>query len=233
VRKVQARSQRALQNRPIRGDCNVPTLGLDQDCVFSGSHALHYPKSRRQKPRFLAAAKGPRLCAASAAPVKLEAAAKDLGSARPVPRQSRINVFRNPHADKITELLRATRIIAVVGLSADPSRPSNRVAQQLQGFGYRIIPVTPSGGTLLGEESVADLDHLADVLKPGERVDVVDVFRRPEHVAAIVEDCIRLRLPALWLQDGVVDEGAAAKAVEAGIFTVMDRCIFRDRAALR
>jgi uncharacterized protein len=61
----------------------------------------------------------------------------------------------------------------------------------------------------------------------------VDVFRRPEHVAAIVEDCIRLRLPALWLQDGVVDEAAAAKAVNAGIFTVMDRCMFRDRAALR
>jgi len=80
---------------------------------------------------------------------------------------------------------------------------------------------------------VADLDHLNDALKPGERVDVVDVFRRPEHVAAIVDDCVRLKLPALWLQDGVVDEVAAEKAVNAGIFTVMDRCLFRDRAALR
>src|SRR3984885_9422888 len=125
------------------------------------------------------------------------------------------HVFKNPPAEQITALLTSARIIAVVGLSADPSRPSNRVAQHLQGFGYRIIPVTPSGGTILGEAAVADLDHLPDVLKPGERVDVVDVFRRPEHVAAIVGDCIRLKLPALWLQDGVVDEVAAEKAVAA------------------
>jgi predicted CoA-binding protein len=71
------------------------------------------------------------------------------------------------------------------------------------------------------------------VLAPGERVDIVDVFRRPEHVAAIVDDCIRLQLPALWLQDGVVDEAAALRAQQAGIRVVMDRCIFRDRAALR
>ena len=141
-------------------------------------------------------------------------------------------VFKNPSTEKITELLRSARIIAIVGLSADPSRPSNRVARQLQGFGYRIIPVTPAGGTILGEQVVADLDHLSEVLKPGERVDVVDVFRRPEHVAAIVGDCIRLGMPALWLQDGVIDEDAAEKAVRAGIFTVMDRCMFRDRAAL-
>lgn len=141
-------------------------------------------------------------------------------------------MFSNPPAEKIAELLRSARIIAVVGLSADPSRPSHRVARRLQGFGYRIIPVTPSGGTILGERVVADLDHVKDVLRPGERVDVAEVFRRPEHVAAIVEDCIRLGVPALWLQDGVVDEVAAEKAVCAGIFTVMDRCMFRDRAAL-
>ena len=141
-------------------------------------------------------------------------------------------VFANPSAEKITELLRSARIIAIVGLSPDPSRPSHRVARQLQGFGYRIIPVTPTQGSILGEQTVPDLDHLGDVLKPGERVDVVDVFRRPEHVAAIVEDCIRLRVPALWLQDGVIDDGAAERAARAGIFTVMDRCMFRDRAAL-
>ena len=141
-------------------------------------------------------------------------------------------MFKNPPTEKITGLLRSARIIAIVGLSPDPSRPSNRVARQLQGFGYRIVPVTPATGSILGEHAVSDLDHLPDVLKPGERVDVVEVFRRPEHVAAIVEDCIRLGLPALWLQDGVVDEDAAEKAVRAGIFTVMDRCMFRDRAAL-
>lgn len=141
-------------------------------------------------------------------------------------------VFKNPPAEKITELLRSARIIAVVGLSANPSKPSNRVARHLQGFGYRIIPVTPTAGAMLGEQAIPDLDHLSDVLKPGERVDVVDVFRRPEHVAAIVDDCIRLGMPALWLQDGVIDADAAEKAVRAGIFTVMDRCMFRDRAAL-
>ena len=142
------------------------------------------------------------------------------------------SVFKNPPSEKITELLRSARNIAVVGLSANPSKPSYGVARRLQGFGYRIIPVTPGVDAVLGEKAVPDLDHLADVLKPGERVDVVDVFRRPEHVAAIVDDCIRLRVPALWLQDGVIDEVAAEKAVSAGIFTVMDRCLFRDRAAL-
>jgi len=142
-------------------------------------------------------------------------------------------LFRNPPRDRIDDLLRSAQIIAVVGLSADPWRPSHHVALELQAFGYRIIPVTPKGGTILGEKAVAHLDHLSEVLKPGEKVDIVDVFRRPEHVAGIVDDCIRLHLPALWLQDGVVDEAAAERAVNAGIVTVMDRCMYRDRAALR
>jgi predicted CoA-binding protein len=142
-------------------------------------------------------------------------------------------MFKNPSPDRIAELLRSARVIAIVGLSANSSRPSYHVAHELQGFGYRIIPVTPMADSILGEKAVADLDHLSDVLKPGEKVDVVDVFRRSEHVAAIVNDCIRLRMPALWLQDGVIDEVAAEKASQAGILTVMDRCIFRDRAALR
>ena len=143
-----------------------------------------------------------------------------------------LNMFRNPSPDKIAALLRSARIIAIVGLSANASRPSHRVARQLQGFGYRIIPVTPMADSILGEKAVADLDHLPEVLNAGERVDIVDVFRRPEHVAAIVDDCVRLHMPSLWLQDGVVDEAAAERAVRAGIFTVMDRCTFRDRAAL-
>jgi hypothetical protein len=85
----------------------------------------------------------------------------------------------------------------------------------------------------LGEPAVGSLEQLAEVLGRDERVDIVDVFRRPEHVAGIVSDCIRLKLPALWLQEGVVDAAAAARAVAAGIFTVMDRCIFKERAALR
>jgi uncharacterized protein len=141
-------------------------------------------------------------------------------------------MFKNPTPEKIAQLLHSARIVAVVGLSADPSRPSHGVARALQGFGYRIIPVTPTVPSVLGLRSVPDLDHLQEVLGPGEQVDIVDVFRRPEHVPALVDDCIRLRLPALWLQDGVVDTAAAERAAQAGIFTVMDRCLYRDRAAL-
>ena len=141
-------------------------------------------------------------------------------------------MFDNPPAQQIARLLREARVIAIVGLSADRTRPSHGVARALQRFGYRIIPVTPSAESILGEPAVATLDQLPDVLAPDERVDIVDVFRRPEHVAQIVSDCIRLKLPALWLQEGVIDAVAAERAVQAGIFTVMDRCLFKVRAAL-
>jgi len=142
-------------------------------------------------------------------------------------------MFVNPSTDEIAALLRAAHTIAVVGLSADSTRPSHRVARALQRFGYRIIPVTPSAQSILGEPAAPSLDRLPQVLGHGERVDIVDVFRRPEHVAGIVADCIRLKLPALWLQEGVVDQAAAERAVQAGIFTVMDRCLYKVRAALR
>ena len=125
-------------------------------------------------------------------------------------------MFVNPPADEIARLLRAARIVAVVGLSADRTRPSHGVARALQRFGYRVIPVNPNVESVLGEPAVATLEQLPEVLGPDERVDIVDVFRRPEYVARIVDDCIRLRLPALWLQEGVVDEAAAARAVQAG-----------------
>ncbi|HYM43479.1 MAG TPA: CoA-binding protein [Steroidobacteraceae bacterium] len=142
-------------------------------------------------------------------------------------------MFANPSADEIGQLLRAAHTIAVVGLSPDRTRPSHGVARALQRFGYRIIPVNPYAETVLGQPAVPTLGQLPEVLGPGEQVDIVDVFRRPQHVAAIVADCIRLRMPALWLQDGVIDIAAAERAQEAGIFTVMNRCLFRDRAMLR
>ena len=142
-------------------------------------------------------------------------------------------MFLNPQAQDVTRLLRSARTIAVVGLSPDRTRPSHGVAKALQRFGYRIIPVNPFAESILGEPAVPSLDQLPEVLASDERVDIVDVFRRREHIAGIVEACIRLQLPALWLQEGVVDESAAARAVQAGIFTVMDRCLFRERAALR
>jgi uncharacterized protein len=141
-------------------------------------------------------------------------------------------MFANPPAQEIARLLREARVIAIVGLSADRTRPSHGVARALQRFGYRIIPVTPNAESILGEPAVATLEQLPEVLAADERVDVVDVFRRSEHVPQIVSDCIRLKLPALWLQEGVVDTTSAERAVQAGIFTVMDRCIFKERAAL-
>jgi len=142
-------------------------------------------------------------------------------------------VFANPPEAEIAALLKRASIIAVVGLSRDPTRPSHGVARALQRFGYRIIPVTPAAEMILGELAVPALAQLPEVLASDEQVDIVDVFRRPEHVPGIVTECIRLQLPALWLQEGVVDEAAAARARAAGIFTVMDRCLFKARAALR
>jgi predicted CoA-binding protein len=142
-------------------------------------------------------------------------------------------LFANPSAADIARLLRAAHTIAVVGLSPDHSRPSHGVARALQRFGYRIVPVNPNAASILGEPAVPALEQLPEVLGSDEHIDIVDVFRRPVHVAGIVEECIRLKLPALWLQDGVIDAAAAERARDAGIFTVMDRCLFRDRAALR
>jgi len=142
-------------------------------------------------------------------------------------------MFVNPHAQHIARLLRAARIIAIVGLSPDRTRPSHGVAKASQRFGYRIVPVNPFAESILGEPAVASLAQVAEVLGPDERIDIVDVFRRREHVAGVVDECIRLTLPALWLQEGVVDEAAATRAVQAGILTVMDRCLFKERAALR
>jgi predicted CoA-binding protein len=137
--------------------------------------------------------------------------------------------FANPAPDAIQTLLRKARTIAVVGLSDNPQRPSYEVASALRDYGYRIIPVNPSLAVWEGIRAVPDLDHLGDVLGAGEQVDIVDVFRQPQHVAQIVADCIRLELPALWLQLGVVDVAAAQRAVDAGIAVVMDRCIKVER----
>ena len=138
-------------------------------------------------------------------------------------------MFDNPGKSEIDAFLGRIRSIAILGLSETPGRPSHNVAKALQKFGYRIIPVNPGAKEILGVPAFPDLES---AIKGAGPVDVVDVFRRPEHVAAIVEDCIRLRIPALWLQDGVIDEAAARKARDAGIFTVMNRCMFRDRSML-
>jgi uncharacterized protein len=138
-------------------------------------------------------------------------------------------MFENPVKSEIDAFLRRIRSIAIIGLSGTPGRPSHHVAKALQKFGYRIIPVNPQATEILGVRAWPDLDSAIEAAGP---VDVVDVFRRSEHVAGIVDDAIRLRVPALWFQDGVIDEAAAQRARDAGIFTVMNRCMFRDRSTL-
>lgn len=130
--------------------------------------------------------------------------------------------FSNPDIAEIIRILRRCRRIAVVGLSPKPSRPSHQVALGLQEFGYTIVPVRPAVESVLGEKAYPDLYAV-----PGA-IDMVDVFRAPEHVDPVVDACIALQVPVLWLQDGVINESAALRAQAHGIIVVMDRCIYRD-----
>jgi predicted CoA-binding protein len=127
--------------------------------------------------------------------------------------------------DDIGQMLKSSKTIAVVGLSDSPLRPSYGVSAYMQSQGYRIIPVNPTIRGALGEKAVASL---ADI---EEKIDIVDVFRRPEAVPEVVDEAIRLKVPAIWLQEGVVHEEAAEKARKAGIKVVMDRCILKEHRA--
>lgn len=140
--------------------------------------------------------------------------------------------FDNPSREDIEQRLGAVKNLAVVGLSDNPLRTSYAVSAAMQRWGYRIIPVNPAIREALGEPAHPTLSAAAAALGPEARIDLVNVFRRPAHVAGIVDECIRLGLPALWLQEGVVDEAAAARARAAGLFVVMGRCIMRDRARM-
>ena len=128
-------------------------------------------------------------------------------------------------SDPIYELLSRAKTIAVVGLSDSPLRPSHGVSAYLQAQGYRIIPVNPQIAEALGEKSYPSLVDIP------EKIDVVDVFRRPEFVDEIVEQAIQLKIPAMWLQEDVINERAAEKARKAGMFVVMDHCILKEHRA--
>ncbi|HYB59986.1 MAG TPA: CoA-binding protein [Methylomirabilota bacterium] len=128
-------------------------------------------------------------------------------------------------ADPIRDLLASSKVIAVVGLSSRTSRPSYGVSRYMQSAGYRIIPVNPAESQILGERCYARLEDIPD------RVDIVNIFRRPAAVPEIVESAIRIGARAIWMQEGVVDEAAAGRARQAGLIVVMDRCIFKDHYA--
>lgn len=130
--------------------------------------------------------------------------------------------FQNPSPSEIKALLQRVKTIAVVGLSPDPDRPSYSVAMYLQGCGYRIVPVRPGGGEILGEKVYARLSDVPFA------VDIVDHFRRSSEVGAHIDEAIELRVPAVWMQEGIVDEAAATRAREAGLMVVMDRCMLKE-----
>lgn len=131
-------------------------------------------------------------------------------------------MFTNPPDAAIRACLERVKTIAVVGLSPRPDRPSHRIARRLQQWGYRVIPVRPAVREVLGEKAYA---RLADV---PHTLDLVDVFRAAQEIEPIVEQCIALGIPAIWIQQGIVNDAAAARARAAGLFVVMDRCIAVD-----
>lgn len=135
--------------------------------------------------------------------------------------------FSNPDDATLRALFDRVKTIAVIGLSPLPARPSYRVAQAMQRYGYRIVPVRPLVDAVLGEKAYASLADIPFA------VDLVDVFRAAEYVPAIVEQCLALHLPSIWIQEGIVHEAAAAHARADGMTVVMDRCILKDYVRLK
>lgn len=126
--------------------------------------------------------------------------------------------FKNPSDQTIKEMLSAPQTIAVVGCSPNPDRDSHRIARLLQAKGHRVIPVNPGHQEIVGEKCYPTLREIPD------KIDIVDLFRRSEHVAPIVDEAIEVGAKVVWMQLGVIDEQAAAKAQRAGLTVVMDRC---------
>lgn len=132
------------------------------------------------------------------------------------------HVSKPTAGDPITQILRTSRTIAVVGLSSRNFRPSHGVSQYLQSAGYRIIPVNPGETEVLGEKAYPRLEDIP------ERIDVVDIFRRSEFVPGIVESAIRIGARGIWMQEGVIHPEAAERARRAGLFVIMDACILKE-----
>jgi len=123
-------------------------------------------------------------------------------------------------------ILNNYRIIAMVGLSPDPNRPSHRVAKYLINQGYKVIPVNPDAQEILGTRSYSNMSSIP------EPIEIVDIFRRSEEVMPIVDEAIKVGAKAVWMQEGVVNEEAASKAQDAGLLVVMDRCMLKEHKRL-
>jgi predicted CoA-binding protein len=123
-------------------------------------------------------------------------------------------------------ILNDYRIIAMVGLSPDPNRPSHRVAKYLINQGYKVIPVNPDAQEILGIRSYSNMSFIP------ETIEIVDIFRRSEEVMPIVDEAIKVGAKAVWMQEGVINEEAASKAQDAGLLVVMDRCMLKEHKRL-
>jgi predicted CoA-binding protein len=126
-----------------------------------------------------------------------------------------------PSEERLKEILKDSKIIAIVGLSQNKDRPSYRVGRFLKARGYTIIPVNPRYETVFGLKSYPSLSSIPD------SVDIVDIFRKSEDVGPIVDEAIQKDVPVVWMQEGVINEEAAQKALDAGLEVVMDRCIYK------
>ncbi len=134
--------------------------------------------------------------------------------------------WKNPPSEDIKNLLQSYKTIAVVGLSSKPNRPSNSVAEYLQSKGYKIIPVNPKETEILGEKCYPDLTAIP------VRVDIVDIFRKPAKALKIVDQAIMIGAKAVWMQEGIISLDAFKRGEEAGLLTVMDRCMLKEHRRL-
>jgi predicted CoA-binding protein len=134
--------------------------------------------------------------------------------------------WQNRSSEEISNLLRSAKTIAIVGLSAEPGRPSHGVARYLQEVGFKIIPVNPNESEILGEKAYPDLQSIP------EDIDIVDVFRKPSEALPLVEDAHQKGVKAVWLQEGVVSPEAFKKGEKYGLIMVMDKCMFKEHMKL-
>lgn len=130
--------------------------------------------------------------------------------------------YKNPSDDQIKEILHKYKKVAVVGLSSEETRPSYGVARYLQGKGFKIFPVNPNEAEILGEKAYPNLSAIP------EKVEIVDIFRRSEHIPPIVDEAIKIGAKVIWMQEGVINHPGALKAFEKGIVVVMDRCMLKE-----
>lgn len=134
--------------------------------------------------------------------------------------------WKNPSPEQIRDLLNSSKVIAVVGLSSNPERPSHNIGRYLMEQGYRVIPVNPNESEVFGENSFPDLKSVP------EKVDIVDVFRRGEAAVEITAEAIAIGAKAVWLQEGVISIPAFRMGEKAGLVMVMDRCIFKEHSSI-